>query len=293
MSAAHAGVAAAFSRDRRDSARRLRSRAAPRRRAGASPRPIAIPSELIAAVRFRAGSVLPVERHRHSRFRRCAIAPRGHPPAVRTFPAPHTAELARHARCRAIDDRGLRALIDYDWPGNVRQLKNVAERLIVRGPRPIDHGRRICRRKLPGRAADTDRGGAARGLAARRGVRSDGQRRANRSGRRSTRPSWRAISPATTCATSSRAGCSETSGNYKMLVELLNMEPTDYKRFLNFLRKHECHLPFERFQSAGLRRRASIDQDVTTPPSFDRTHPLSDGVREADKHLPATGTTRR
>jgi hypothetical protein len=28
------------------------------------------------------------------------------------------------------------------------------------------------------------------------------------------------------------------------------MPPSDYKRFLNFLRKHECHVPFQRFRTA-------------------------------------------
>ena len=33
-----------------------------------------------------------------------------------------------------------------------------------------------------------------------------------------------------------------------MLVTLFNMEPRDYKRFLNFLNTHSCNL---RFQQAG------------------------------------------
>ena len=44
-------------------------------------------------------------------------------------------------------------------------------------------------------------------------------------------------------------GLRETAGNYKMLVELFNMERGDYKRFLNFLRKHECQLPFADFRA--------------------------------------------
>src|SRR5439155_9963927 len=44
------------------------------------------------------------------------------------------------------------------------------------------------------------------------------------------------------------AGLQHTRGNYKMLLELFNMEPADYKRFLNFLRKHQCHMPFQQFR---------------------------------------------
>jgi hypothetical protein len=28
------------------------------------------------------------------------------------------------------------------------------------------------------------------------------------------------------------------------------MPPDDYKRFLNFLRKHDCHVPFQAFRTA-------------------------------------------
>ena len=37
----------------------------------------------------------------------------------------------------AIASDTMAALVDFDWPGNVRQLKNIAERLIVRGPRSV------------------------------------------------------------------------------------------------------------------------------------------------------------
>ncbi len=43
-------------------------------------------------------------------------------------------------------------------------------------------------------------------------------------------------------------GLDETKGSYKILTKLFNMEPGDYKRFLNFLRKHECQLPFREYR---------------------------------------------
>jgi DNA-binding NtrC family response regulator len=45
-----------------------------------------------------------------------------------------------------------------------------------------------------------------------------------------------------------RMGLEHTRGNYKLLVTGFNMPPEDYKRFLNFLRKYECHVPFQRFR---------------------------------------------
>jgi hypothetical protein len=44
-------------------------------------------------------------------------------------------------------------------------------------------------------------------------------------------------------------GLEHTNGNYRSLVQLFNMAPADYKRFLSFLRKHDCHLPFQRFRA--------------------------------------------
>src|SRR5919106_572303 len=37
-----------------------------------------------------------------------------------------------------------------------------------------------------------------------------------------------------------RRGLEEARGNYKIVGRLFNMETRDYKRFLNFLRKHDC-----------------------------------------------------
>ena len=43
-------------------------------------------------------------------------------------------------------------------------------------------------------------------------------------------------------------GLEESRGNYKIVTKLFNMEPGDYKRFLNFLRKHDCQLPFRDYR---------------------------------------------
>jgi len=32
------------------------------------------------------------------------------------------------------------------------------------------------------------------------------------------------------------------------MAPLFNFPPTDYKRFLNFLQKHDCHVPFQHFR---------------------------------------------
>jgi len=43
-------------------------------------------------------------------------------------------------------------------------------------------------------------------------------------------------------------GLERSRGSYKALVSAFNMQPQDYRRFLNFLRKYDCHMPFQRFR---------------------------------------------
>ena len=48
-------------------------------------------------------------------------------------------------------------------------------------------------------------------------------------------------------------GLERTRGNYKVLVQCFNLDVQDYKRFLNFLRKHQCHQPFQPFRAVPVR----------------------------------------
>jgi DNA-binding NtrC family response regulator len=141
----------------------------------------------------------------------------------------------------------LAQLIAYDWPGNVRQLKNVVERLIVRARTgrltvadlPIeitDWGRPIL--DTPPPAASVVQELYARLVTRRESF-------------------WTAVYPAFMSRDLTRRdlrgllqkGLQQTGGNYKVLVQLFNMDASDYKRFLNFLRKHECQVPFKRFRT--------------------------------------------
>ena len=45
-----------------------------------------------------------------------------------------------------------------------------------------------------------------------------------------------------------RRGLECTKGNYRLMAPLFNFPSTDYKRFLNFLQKHDCHVPFQHFR---------------------------------------------
>ncbi len=144
----------------------------------------------------------------------------------------------------------LALLVAYDWPGNVRELKNAAERLIVRTHSDIITVKDL--RTEMQRCGDPVSEPAP--VAAVRSVADDLFTRMTTGhesfwhivyplfmSRDLTRDDLRAIL---------RRGLERTGGNYKMLVELFNLESGDYKRLLNFLRKHQCQVPFQRFRSA-------------------------------------------
>src|SRR5262245_61770895 len=144
----------------------------------------------------------------------------------------------------------LERMVAYDWPGNVRELKNVVERLVIRSrtglvtmtdlPSEVLHWGRplVARSTVPAAPSVADE--LFERLVTRR------------------ESFWTVVYPPFMSRDLTRAdlravlrrGLQQTGGNYKLLVQLFNMPPTDYKRFLNFLRKHECHVPFQRFRTA-------------------------------------------
>jgi transcriptional regulator with GAF, ATPase, and Fis domain len=71
--------------------------------------------------------------------------------------ARHFARLAARrlgVRTAPLDDAALRALRNYDWPGNIRELQNVIERAVIMG-RGVD-----VRPELPGTGPKADRSSA-------------------------------------------------------------------------------------------------------------------------------------
>jgi transcriptional regulator with PAS, ATPase and Fis domain len=143
------------------------------------------------------------------------------------------------------------ALIAYDWPGNVRELKNLVERLVVRRRSgPIDEG------DLPTEVL---------GLSHRRTATTpagDGIAVLTRAEELYDRmvvqgeSFWSAVHPLFTARDMTRddmraiisRGLTQTRGSYRLVLQLFNMPAEDYKPFLNFLRKHQCHMPFFKFR---------------------------------------------
>jgi transcriptional regulator with GAF, ATPase, and Fis domain len=165
----------------------------------------------------------------------------------------------------------LEALVAYRWPGNVRELKNVVERIVLKAP-----ARLVTLADLP--VELMNRGGAAMATSA--------------APEAQPRPSfaeelaatmlgggesfWTTVYPLFQARDLTRhdlrriiqIGLEQAKGNYRLVVELFNMPASDYKRFLSFLRKHDCHLPFQHFRSAH----ATLDRRTRLQPTGEREH---------------------
>jgi transcriptional regulator with PAS, ATPase and Fis domain len=148
---------------------------------------------------------------------------------------------------RGISPEAVAVLREYPWPGNVRQLENVIERLVVTCRREVIQVDDLSPElSVPGQTALRPR------RERRRTVADDLFRQLTEQ-----RVSfWDAVYPLYMEREITRGnvrdlvhkGLEEARGNYKIVLRLFNMEPNDYKRFLNFLRKHDCQLPFKEYR---------------------------------------------
>ena len=167
----------------------------------------------------------------------------------------------------------LRWISAYEWPGNVRQLKNVAERLIVRRCGPVvdlaDLQTAVRdRRSAPAAAALVQPvAGAAPLISAGPAAAPSVADLIFDRLVKDRESFWSIVYLPFMLRDLTRSdlrmvvtrGLEQTRGNYKMLVELFNMERSDYKRFLNFLRKQDCRVPYARFRAVKPQDRALPD----------------------------------
>jgi two-component system NtrC family response regulator len=139
------------------------------------------------------------------------------------------------------------ALLQYSWPGNVRELENVIERLVVRAS-----GDLLTVADLPPEIR-AQRGVALRPKKERRRTVADDLYERLTQRRESF---WTTVYPLymqreitrSNVREVIRKGLEETNGSYKILARMFNMEASQYKRFLGFLRKHDCQLPFKEYR---------------------------------------------
>jgi transcriptional regulator with PAS, ATPase and Fis domain len=148
---------------------------------------------------------------------------------------------------RGITPEAVMMLSGYSWPGNVRQLENVLERLVVTGRREtIDIDDLPFEIRTPLQTAGRPR------RERRRTVADDLFRKLVQE----RESFWTAVYPLYMNREITRGnvrdlihkGLEEARGNYKIVLRLFNMESREYKRFLNFLRKHDCQLPFKEYR---------------------------------------------
>lgn len=144
----------------------------------------------------------------------------------------------------------LTALTQYAWPGNVRELENVIERLLVVGRHEV-----IQLEDLPPEVRSQRTVTLRPKRERRRTVADDLYERLTQR----QESFWTTVYPLYMRREITRGqvrdvvrkGLEEARGNYKILLRFFNMDPMDYKKFLNFLRKHDCQLPFKEYRQAG------------------------------------------
>ena len=148
---------------------------------------------------------------------------------------------------KSINADAMAVLSRYSWPGNVRQLVNVVERLVITGREEVGSVD-----DLPPDVRTQEGISFRPKHERRRTVADDLYKRLLDEhesfwvcvytlymDREITRGTLREVV---------RKGLEEARGNYRIVARLFNLESRDYKRFLNFLRKHDCQLPFKEFR---------------------------------------------
>ena len=157
---------------------------------------------------------------------------------------------------RSIAPDAVAAFIEYSWPGNVRELQNVIERLVITCRKEV-----VTADDLP-REIRTRRSAMSQPKRERRRTVADDLFKRLIEDRESF---WTAVYPLYMQREITRSnirdlvgkGLLEARGNYKIVAQLFNLESSDYKKFLNFLRKHECQLPFREYRDGAGSRQAS------------------------------------
>jgi transcriptional regulator with GAF, ATPase, and Fis domain len=148
---------------------------------------------------------------------------------------------------REVSPEAMAVLSQYHWPGNVRELANVIERVTVTA-----RGQSIGVEDLPSEIRMQQGLPPAPKKERRRTVADDLYSRLVHE----RESFWAVVYPLymqreitrSNVREVVRKGLEEARGNYKIVARLFNLDPHDYKRFLNFLRKHDCQLPFKEYR---------------------------------------------
>ena len=181
--------------------------------------------------------------HRADAMAMAATGTNGHGAAAVRFVG--SAEVG--ASARRVSPEARAALVEYPWPGNVRELENAIERIVVRA-----RGEVVIVEDLP-LEIRAQRGVSLRPKRERRRTVADDLYKRLREEQESF---WTAVYPLYMSREITkenvrelvRKGLEEARGNYRIVAKLFNLDSNDYKKFLNFLRKHDCQLPFKEYR---------------------------------------------
>ena len=154
---------------------------------------------------------------------------------------------ANRSPITGVSPEAMKALCAYSWPGNVRELENLIERMVVAVPHEV-----IDVQDLPSEVRVQDNVAFRPRRERRRTVSDELYSRLTEQ----HESFWTTVYPMYMAREITRAnvrdvvrrGLEEARGNYKIVARLFNMESREYKRFLNFLRKHDCQLPFKEYR---------------------------------------------
>jgi transcriptional regulator with PAS, ATPase and Fis domain len=154
---------------------------------------------------------------------------------------------AAAARKLSVPADVMAVLVNYHWPGNVRELVNIIERLVVTGKHDT-----LSVADLPLEVRAQPHKPPRAMQERRKTIADDLYRRVAKDGE----SFWTAVYPLymqreitkNNVREIVRRGLEEARGNYKIVARMFNLGADDYKRFLNFLRKHDCQLPFKEFR---------------------------------------------
>jgi transcriptional regulator with GAF, ATPase, and Fis domain len=151
---------------------------------------------------------------------------------------------------RGIAPDAMELLMQHAWPGNVRELENVLERLVVTGQNET-----IQADELPPEVLahpDLPAANAAQSMT----VADELYKELTEEGK----CFWTSVYPLYMQREITRGNVrdlvrkalEETCGSYRVVTRMFNMQDTDYKRFLNFLRKHDCQVPYRNYRLQSL-----------------------------------------
>jgi DNA-binding NtrC family response regulator len=193
---------------------------------------------------------------------------------------------AHGVTCPRLTASASEALVAYSWPGNVRELRNVAERLVAR-----QLGDQIALAHLPAEIQSS--GAPAPPL-----VLTMPQAAAAPVPDRLIEDVWARLRGGESFWTTVHAlfkthdltrddlraivhrALEESRGNYRRVVEMFNMPPADYRRFLSFLYQYDCNVAFQAYRARPRKPESGDEDEVAVPPAAVRHPAASSGADE-------------